>query len=520
MGSPVNAAAQVGIAKARDQGPAQADAAFCKELAEARATLQATFLSGTTRTYEWRMSQLQALKEGFSADVNSLLGAMKADLQRHDFENTAEFGSVMAELQHCMSNLKSWMAPERVATPALMLPGSSRIEKTPKGVVLILAPWNFPANLALIPLIQAVAAGNCVLMKPSDVSRNTEQALRKFCDKYLDRSAVRVLTGGIAETTEMLSQQWDHIFYTGNAAVGRIVMKAAAQYLTPVTLELGGKSPVIVDSGLSDMMLRHAAERILWGAAYVNAGQICVSPDFCLVMESDEQRLLKALKDAMKKMDPDGKVAPGAGRIINQRHFDRVKNLAETSGGEAFAVGKEDRDGCYFPATVISRPSADSPIASEEIFGPLLSVIPVKDVEAAASYLNGRETPLALYIFSQRKATIDKLLANTRSGGVCINDTIVHLGNPNLPFGGAGASGFGAYHGKSGFDEFTHKRSVLQKSLWLQLPIVYPPYDDFKASILQRLQMGPLLKPGERRIAWAAALGLGGAGAALLRSCL
>mmetsp|Transcript_12031 Transcript_12031/g.22081 ORF Transcript_12031/g.22081 Transcript_12031/m.22081 type:complete len:520 (-) Transcript_12031:149-1708(-) len=514
----VAASAQAGIAQARDQGTGKVDGNFLKELMEARAVLKTTFMTGKTRTYEWRMGQLKAMLEGLTADFSILAEAMSKDLGRHEQESCIEFGSIISECKGCIQNLNRWMSPEKVGTPLLLLPGSSRIEKTPKGVVLIMGPWNFPANLTLIPIMQAIAAGNCVVLKPSEVARHTEAALAVFCEKYLDRSAVRVVRGGVAETTEILAQQWDHIFYTGNGAVGRIVMEAAAKHLTPVTLELGGKSPVIVDAGISDSLLRHAAERIMWTTAFMNSGQICVSPDTCLVVASEEKRLLQALRETMQKFKPEDY----PGRLINQRHWDRVNQLAETSGGEKISMDTKmkDRDTCSFPATVISRPSPDSAIMKEEIFGPLLSVLPVKDMDEAIAYINARETPLALYIFSRNQATVNKVINSTRSGGVLVNDTFIHLGNPNLPFGGAGASGFGAYHGKAGFDEFSHRRSVLHKPLWPQVPFIYPPYDSSKAALVKRLQVGPMTTPTERGVILATLLGLGAGAGAMLRSRL
>eukprot|EP00438_Fugacium_kawagutii_P030741 Skav217073 [mRNA] locus=scaffold1308:35413:36393:- [translate_table: standard] len=304
----------------------------------------------------------------------------------------------------------------------------------------------------------------------------------------MDPATFRVILGEVPESTELLARKWDHIFYTGNAVIGRVVMTAAAKHLCPVTLELGGKSPVIVDRGLSASQLQIAASRILSSALFVNAGQICVSPDYVLVHKDAEQELLQALKAGVAHMNPQ-QGSDNLGKVVNSRHFTRLKNLIETSKGEVICGGADassgaDAGACFLPPTIISKPGLDSPAMSEEIFGPLLMITPVASLEEAIDFVNSRETPLALYVFSGDKRRAEKVISSTRSGGAMINDTFVHLANPYVPFGGCGESGFGAYHGKFGFDEFSHKRGIIARPLYLDIDR-YPPYDNFKQSIVR-----------------------------------
>lgn len=501
---------------------ADAAVALDQSMAPVWQRMNATFKSGKTRSFEWRLEQLKAMKRMMLESEQAILQATTADMGRPEYETiVSEVGASLTEIEAAEKNLKAWMAPEKVPTPLLLQPGDSRIERVPKGVVLILGPWNFPINLVVVPAVAAIAAGNCVVIKPSEVAPRCAEVIKQMMEQYLDPEAVSVVLGGVPETTALLKLRWDHIMYTGNGSIARIVMEAAAKHLTPVTLELGGKSPVVVDKGLSQSQLKTACRRILWPGGFMNDGQICVSPDYVLVHKDAEKQLLDMLRECMTQFYPEGTNTSNLGRIVNHRHWDRVQNLIATSGGEKVIGGQvpEDRDKCYIPPTVVSRPRPDAPIMSEEIFGPVFSVLPVEDLHEAVAFINARETPLALYVFSPSRERAEQVVSGTLSGGVCINDVMMQLANPNLPFGGLGASGFGRYHGKHGFDEFTHPRSVLFRRFWPQLD-VFPPYTEEKVSLIRRVQFGPLLPPAIKKAAAAAAVGAVGVGAFLLRSRL
>lgn len=462
---------------------------WMKSLDEGYSTLRQSFKSGKTLTEDWRLGQLQALERMFVNDRDTIAAALAEDLKRPAFEvDNFEIGPTVAEIKFAMRNLRTWMKPESTMTPPLMQLGSSRVERIPKGVVLVMGAWNFPFHLSLTPCIAAIAAGNCVVLKPSDVSPASASAIKELCDKYMDPATFRVYLGEVAESTELLARKWDHIFYTGNAVIGRIVMTAAAKHLCPVTLELGGKSPVIVDKGLSASQLQIAVNRICSVGLFINAGQICVSPDYILVHKDAEKELLAALKATTATMSKNGSSAE-LGKVVNGRHFARLKNIVETSQGEVVCGGSgagsgADSSSCFLPPTIISRPNLSSPAMTEELFGPLMMVVPVESLEEAAEFVNSRETPLALYVFSANKRSAEEVVRRTRSGGVLINDALLHLANPHLPFGGCGESGFGSYHGKWGFEEFSHRRAVMHKALFLDVDR-YPPYDSFKAALLK-----------------------------------
>jgi aldehyde dehydrogenase (NAD+) len=321
-----------------------------------------------------------------------------------------------------------------------------------------------------------------VVLKPSEVAPASSAVLAELVPRYLDRECVQVVEGGVAETTELLSQQWDHIFYTGNGTVGRIVMQAAARHLTPVTLELGGKSPAIVDA---EVDLEVAARRITW-AKFFNAGQTCVAPDYVLVHPSQEQPLLSAIKSTLREFyGDDPKKSADYGRIVNDRHHTRLVRLL--GAGEVVTGGQHDAAQRYLAPTVLRNVPADAPVMADEIFGPILPVLTVPDVNAAIRFVTARDKPLALYVFSKNSAHIDQILESTTSGGACVNDAVTHLVPPDLPFGGVGGSGMGAYHGRAGFDTFTHRKSVLHKGTLVDPALRYPPYTDTKFKWVKRL---------------------------------
>ncbi|MCA9772416.1 MAG: aldehyde dehydrogenase family protein [Myxococcales bacterium] len=446
-------------------------------------SLRRAFNSGKSRPAHWRKQQLKGIKALLKERENEILQALAADAGKPILESIgAELALVKTEVDVTLKNLDRWMRPERVRTPIIVQPGSSKIIREPLGVVLIIGAWNYPIQLTLAPLIGALAAGNCALVKPSEVAAHASALLAKWVPQYLDAECVKIAEGGVAETTAILEQRFDHILYTGNGTVGRIIMGAAAKHLTPVTLELGGKSPCIVDK---EVDLPVAAKRIVW-AKFYNAGQTCTAPDYILVHEDLEQKLLEQLKKTIRQFYGDNpKDSRDYARIINERHHARVMRLVKS--GEVVVGGDFDAAERYIAPTVLTKVAPDSPVMSEEIFGPVLPVLPVRDMHEAIEFVNAREKPLALYVFTRDKAHADQILRATSSGGACVNHAVVHAANPCLPFGGVGPSGMGAYHGRAGFETFSHRKSVLSKPTRMDPPIMYPPYDETKTKWLRRL---------------------------------
>ena len=395
-----------------------------------------------------------------------------------------ELRHVTNEIGDMLRHLDKWAASEVVGVRALLRPARARIIPEPLGVALVIAPWNYPVHLLLLPMAYALAAGNAVVGKPSEVSAATSAALAKWVPKYLDRDAVAIVEGDADVVTSLLGQRWDHIFYTGNGVVGRIVMEAAVKNLTPVTLELGGKSPVVVDRGAN---IEVAAKRIAWGKL-INAGQTCVAPDYVLVDREIEPRFVDALVEAVKSFYGDEpKDSPDFPRIINARHWDRLMALIDgRKSARVVLGGTGDRATKYLAPTILRGVSWDEPIMAEEIFGPILPVIPVDSVDDAIAAINAHDKPLALYVFAEDQEVIDRVVAQTSSGGVGANVTLLHLAVPGLPFGGVGNSGMGAYHGKSGFDTFSHRKAFLQRPTKFDPPVTYPPYSSIKRRILRK----------------------------------
>ncbi len=414
-----------------------------------------------------------------------LIAALAADLGKSAIEAfVTEIAITHAEIDFTLRHLSGWLRPEKVHVPVKQQPGQARIHRDPLGVVLIIGPWNYPVQLVLAPLIGAIAAGNAAVIKPSEVSPSCSHALATLVPRYLDTEAIAVVEGAVPETTALLDERWDHIFYTGNGAVGRVVMTAAAKHLTPVTLELGGKSPTIVDRSAN---LEVAAKRIAWGK-YINAGQTCVAPDYVLVDRRVEGPLTARLRDAVRQFyGTDPRASGDYGRIINDKHFARLARLIEDEGaGEVLYGGERDEADRYFAPTAVRAPEPSSPIMQEEIFGPILPIIAVDDVDAAIEFVNAREKPLALYVFAEDSDVATRVVDNTAAGGVCVNATVFHLAVPGLPFGGVGGSGMGAYHGRATFDTFSHAKSVLTKPTAIDPSIAYPPYTGIKAKLLRR----------------------------------
>lgn len=435
-----------------------------------------TYETGRTKPVAWRKQQLRKLSQMLKDEKNAVHQALHHDLRQTAFlADVAELDGLLKEIDYTLSNIDDWVKPEKKSVPLLAMPASAYVMKEPFGTVLIIGPWNYPIRLVLLPLIGAIAAGNCAVLKPSEVAAACGEWVAKTLPKYLDTEAFKVVTGGPQETTELLKQRFDKIFYTGNGFVGRIVMKAAAEHLTPVVLELGGKSPVIVDESVD---LDVACKRIIWGK-FSNDGQTCVAPDYILAHKNVEQKLLNKLKSTIEEFyGSDPQKSPDLSRIVNSRHFDRLEKLL--SSGRVYYGGKTLKDDLYIAPTILQDVPGDSAVMKDEIFGPILPVVKVDSVDEAISFVNKRDKPLALYIFSRNSRNVNKVLENTSSGGVSVNDTVLHIACPDMHFGGIGESGMGAYNGRHTFDTFSHEKPVLDKPTWSDPSIRYPPYTPFK----------------------------------------
>lgn len=447
--------------------------------------LRAAFRTGRTRSLEWRLSQLKALTRMMSESEPEILQALATDLGKPGLEAfTTEVAYINGELRMLLKNLEKWMKPQKVSTPLVVQPGSSMIHREPLGVCLIIGAWNYPLQLVLGPLLGAIAAGNCAVIKPSEVAPATSALLARLVPLYLDGDCIQVVEGAIPETTALLEEKFDHIFYTGNGRVGRIVMSAAAKHLTPVVLELGGQCPAIIDKSVD---LEVSIKRILWGK-FSNAGQTCVAPNHLLVHTDVYEEVIRTLKATLELFyGHDPKQSEDYGRIINARHHRRLMGLLEGCEDRIVCGGQSDEEARYIAPTVVRNVSLDDKVMQEEIFGPILPVIRVTGVDEAIEIVNAGEKPLALYVFSKDDKTQKMVIEQTSSGGASINHTWMHLAVPGLPFGGVGESGMGAYHGKASFETFSHHKSVLNKSTMLDAPLTYPPYTETKKKLIRHL---------------------------------
>ena len=447
------------------------------------ADLRSTYNSGHTRPLAWRKHHLEQMIKMLEENEPEFLAALKTDLGKPTVEGfITDIAFITGEIKLMLKNLKKWNKPQRVPTPLVTMPAKSQLIPEPLGVVLVIAPWNYPIQLLLVPAAGAIAAGNAVVMKPSEVSAATSEVLARLVPKYLDQKAITLVEGGVPETTALLAEHFDHIFYTGNGTVGRIVMAAAANNLTPVTLELGGKSPVIVDESAN---IHVTARRIAWGK-WLNAGQTCVAPDYILVNEKVRQPFLDELGKAITDFfGADPQTSESYGRIVSPRHFDRLKSLM--TGGKVIIGGETNGDSRYVAPTVLADVDMNSALMNEEIFGPLLPVISITSTKQAIDFITARPHPLALYVFAENKSVVKEVLAKTTAGGVTVNGTLMHLTSPHLPFGGIGESGMGGYHGKSGVRLFQHMKPVLSRGTKLDPSLAYPPYTDKKAKLFRKL---------------------------------
>ena len=444
--------------------------------------LQATFETGKTRSLDWRLRQLDALRRLLNEQADTLQAALYEDLGKCKTESwLAEIGFLLSDIKHTKAHLKRWMKPRKVSTPLLAQPGKSYQIAEPLGCILVIGAWNYPLQLTLAPCIAALAAGNCVLLKPSELAPATSALIKKLIPNYLDNSAIAVIEGGKDETTDLLTLRWDHIFYTGGEQVGRIVMRAASDHLTPVTLELGGKSPCLVDRSAD---IDVTARRIVWGK-WMNAGQTCIAPDYVIVEESVKDALLKALKRELKAQYGKQPLRNNDyGKIINQRHLQRLQGyLADQT---LFRGGQVDEEQCKMAPTIVLDPDPDSPLMREEIFGPILPILTTCQLSDRLPFITSRPKPLALYLFTNDNRVEHKIINTVSAGSVCINDIMMFMTNPELPFGGVGQSGMGSYHGKAGFDRLSHIKSVMVKKFWLDVKARYAPFASWKLSLLKR----------------------------------
>lgn len=444
--------------------------------------LKRTFASGRTKSYEWRVEQLNALTLLIEENSSDIIEALHADLVKCKTEAwLTEIGYSTASITDTVKRLKSWMKPTKISTPMIAQPGKSYTTNEPLGVALIIGAWNYPFQLVITPLIAAIAAGNCAVIKPSELSLTTSALLAKLVPKYLDNAAIKVVEGGKDETTELLAQPFDKYFYTGGEQVGRIVMTAAAKHLASVTLELGGKSPCVVDG---DTNLDVAIRRIVWGK-WMNAGQTCVAPDYVLIEEEYladfSQRLIAEIKKQYGKEPSQSK---DYGRIINQRHCSRLINYLD--GQNVIHGGKHKLDDKFIEPTVVVQPSADSALMQEEIFGPILPIVTFKSKQKMLDFVTSRPKPLAAYVFTSNAKFEADFVEQISAGSVCVNDTSIFMANHDLPFGGVGTSGMGQYHGKAGFDIFSHSKSVMKRSYKFDAPIRYAPFSKLKLMLLKK----------------------------------
>ncbi len=440
------------------------------------------FASQKTKEVQFRIDLLKALKTEIQNNEQSIYDALKKDFQKSEFETfLSEFGLVLSELNLAIKKLKTWSKPERVKSSILTFPSSDYIYREPYGNVLIIAPWNYPFLLALAPLVMAIAAGNTVVLKPSELTQNTSKLLTEIISNVFPKEVAISVEGDAETASQLLAKKWDYIFFTGSISVGKIVAKAAAKHVTPVTLELGGKSPCIIDDSVD---LKLTARRLAWGK-FLNGGQTCIAPDYVIIHSKIKSDFIETLKAEIVKMYGENpKTSPNFPRIINQKNFKRLTELLKK---ETIVFGGDvDETTLYISPTIINAPNLESPVMSEEIFGPILPVLSYHSESDIENIIQNFEKPLALYVFSKHSKFIENILKKYPFGGGAVNDTLIHFGNQKLPFGGVGNSGMGQYHGKFGFDTFSHKKSVIKRGTWCDPTLRYAPYKN-KLNFIKKL---------------------------------
>lgn len=440
------------------------------------------FKAKETKSVAFRKKTLKRLKKAILAKEDAILDALYKDLRKPKFEAyTSEIAVVITELDYFIKNIEKLAKPKRVKSSLLNFPSADYIYKDPYGRVLIMAPWNYPFQLVINPLVAAIATGNCVVCKPSEVTVHTSAVLSTIIAEVFNPNHVTVIEGGIEVNKLLLSQKWDYIFFTGSTAVGKIVMKAAAEQLCPITLELGGKSPVIVNK---DAKLQLAAKRIVWGKLF-NAGQTCIAPDYIYVHESVKNEFIESLIIEFKlALGKDVELSKDFARIVNKKNFDRIVALIETE--KVIYGGEINAEELFIEPTLITDVDWDSTIMKEEIFGPLLPILTFTNLNETIQTINTLDKPLAAYYFGETKKDKELFLNDLYFGGGCINDTLIHITSEALPFGGVGPSGLGAYHGAKSFECFSHQKGIVKKGTWLDIPARYAPYDS-KLPLIKKL---------------------------------
>lgn len=442
------------------------------------------FESGKTINVDYRIKNLKKLNDIIKKNEDKILNELKKDLGKSNFEGyVTEVGILYDDINFHIKNVKKWSSEEKRKSPIVYYPSKSYIYKEPYGVTLIIGPFNYPFQLVIAPLIGAISAGNTAIIKPSENSRNIALLLEKLINENFPEGYLRVVNplGGKETVSLLLDKPFDYIFFTGSVRVGKLVMQKAAQHLTPVTLELGGKSPCIVDS---DAKLKLAAKRIVWGK-FLNAGQTCVAPDYLCVHKSVKDELLKLIINEIRvQFGKNVRNSEDYPRIVNKSSLERLSGYL--NDGKIYYGGNIDEDNLYMEPTLIIKPDLNSPLMSDEIFGPILPILVYEDLDNVIKFINHREKPLALYYFSESNKKIKYVLTSTTSGGVTINDTIIHVANPNLPFGGVGNSGVGKYHGKESFETFTHNKSVMKRGTFIEFNIRFAPYKN-KLNLVKRI---------------------------------
>ena len=430
------------------------------------------FKTQQTKDVSFRKNVLRKLLKELIKREKDIVSALYNDFKKSEYEALmTETSIVLAELKMTIKNIHSWSKPKRVLPSLLNFPSSAKIHSEPYGTVLIIAPWNYPYQLAFAPLLGAIAAGNNVVLKPSELTPHVSKVTKEIIEAVFDKNHVSVVEGGVAVSQELLAQRWDYIFFTGSVPVGKIVAKAAAEYLTPVTLELGGKSPCIVDETAN---IKLAAKRLVWGK-FINGGQTCIAPDYLLIQKSVKEEFINHFKEEITNAYGENpETSEDFPRIVNTRNFDRLATLLQ---GEEIAIGGQtNRDDNYIAPTLINEPSLESEVMKGEIFGPILPLISYETEEEFDVIISKYDKPLALYVFTTRNRFAKKMVAKYSFGGGTVNDTTVHFANHRLPFGGVGESGIGSYHGKKTFDIFSHKKGIVTRGNWLDVPTRYAPY--------------------------------------------
>ena len=443
---------------------------------------KAYYETGDTKDIAFRLKQLEKLKNAVKSNENLIIEALHKDLHKPELEAYAtEIGFLYDSIKYFMKNLKKWAKVKRVKTPIVHLGSNSYIYPEPYGTVLIVGPYNYPFQLVIEPLVGAIAAGNCVVLKPSEFTPNVSKVLEKVIKESFDEKYIRLIQGEKETTSALINSPFDYIFFTGSVKVGKIVMEAAGRNLVPVTLELGGKSPTIVHK---DANINAAAQRIVWGK-FINTGQTCVAPDYIYVHKDVKNQLIEKMKESIKKFYGENpKASPDYGRIVNEAQIKRLIGLIDSN--KVVVGGEYNEENLYIAPTIMKDVTWEDKVMEDEIFGPILPVLDYENLDEVIKIVNSRPKPLALYVFTESKPVGEKVIESISYGGGCVNDTITHLSTPHLPFGGVGSSGLGSYHGAKSFETFSHYKSVLKKSTKINLSFIFPPYSKEKLDLVKK----------------------------------